>query len=202
MTVAAALVGILLIFIVLVDAFETIVLPRRVTRRFRVSGLFYRFTWLPWSAIGRRIRTLARLVNFLAFSSPLSLILLLGVWASTLIAGFALVHWAVGTRLNTPDGTTDFFSDLYLSGTTFFTLGFGDVTPTTPLGRTLAVIESGMGFAFLAVVIGYLPALNQAFSQREVRVSLLDERAGSPPTALELLRRHCQGDELAGIDLI
>ncbi len=52
------------------------------------------------------------------------------------------------------------------------------------------VLEAGMGFGFLAIVISYLPALNQSFSRREVNISLLDARAGSPPSALEILRRH------------
>jgi hypothetical protein len=202
MSVVAGLGGLFLIFIVLLDAFEAIVLPRRVTQRFRLSSFFYKYTWLPWSVIGRRIKSVDRRDNFLAFYGPLSLILLLAVWASALVVGFGLIQWALGTQVNTPGGTADLFTHLYLSGTTFFTLGFGDITPLGPWGRALSVIESGMGFAFLALVIGYLPALNQAFSQREVRVSLLDERAGSPPTALELLRRHCQGSDLAGIDQI
>ena len=58
------------------------------------------------------------------------------------------------------------------------------------IGRFLVAIESGMGFAFLALVIAYLPALNQSFSRREVSISLLDARAGSPPTASEMFRRH------------
>ena len=58
-------------------------------------------------------------------------------------------------------------------------------------GRALTVVEAGMGFGFLAAIISYLPAiLYQAFSSREVSISLLDARAGSPPTAGELLRRH------------
>jgi hypothetical protein len=64
------------------------------------------------------------------------------------------------------------------------------VLPQTPVSRLLVVIESGMGFAFLALVIGYLPALNQSFARREVSISLLDARAGSPPCASEMLRRH------------
>ncbi|MEX2237122.1 MAG: potassium channel family protein [Dehalococcoidia bacterium] len=78
----------------------------------------------------------------------------------------------------------------YFSGTTFFTLGLGDLSPGSGFGRTLTVVESGLGFAFLAAVIGYLPVLYQAFSRREISVSMLDARAGSPPTAGELLRRH------------
>ena len=77
-----------------------------------------------------------------------------------------------------------------MSGTTFFTLGLGDVVPRGATGRFLVVIESGMGFAFLALVIAYLPALNQSFSRREMSISLLDARAGSPPTAAEMFRRH------------
>jgi hypothetical protein len=50
------------------------------------------------------------------------------------------------------------------------------------------VIEAGIGFAFPALVIGYLPVLYQSFSRREVSITLLDARAGSPPSAEELLR--------------
>ncbi len=78
-----------------------------------------------------------------------------------------------------------------MSGTTFFTLGFGDVTPADPLGRMLAVAEAGIGFAFLASIIGYLPVLYAAFSRREIAISLLDASAGSPPSAAEGLLRVC-----------
>ena len=86
-----------------------------------------------------------------------------------------------------------------MSGTTFFTLGLGDVIPRTTLARVITVAEAGVGFGFLAVVISYLPTLYGAFSQRELNISLLDARAGSPPTAAELLRRHSQ---LAGTDVL
>jgi hypothetical protein len=58
------------------------------------------------------------------------------------------------------------------------------------MARLVTVIEAGCGFGVLALVIGYLPVLYQAFSRREVAISLLDARAGSPPSAVELLRRH------------
>jgi hypothetical protein len=77
-----------------------------------------------------------------------------------------------------------------MSGTTFFTLGLGDVVPRTGAARALTVIEAGTGFAFLALVISYLPVLYQAVSRREASISLLDARAGSPPSAGELLHRH------------
>ena len=77
-----------------------------------------------------------------------------------------------------------------MSGTTFFTLGLGDVAPRTGFAKALTVVEAGTGFAVLALVIGYLPVIYQAFSGREVAISLLDARAGSPPTAGELLWRY------------
>ncbi|HEY6871720.1 MAG TPA: potassium channel family protein [Geobacteraceae bacterium] len=190
MTILAAVIGATLILVVLWEGFETIVLPRRVTRRFRMTRFFYRRTWLPWAKMVRSFIPARRQETWLSVFGPLSLLLLLSIWAGVLITGFALLHWAIGSAIMTHDGSAGFLADLYLSGTTFFTLGLGDVIPRTTLARFFVVVESGMGFAFLALVIGYLPALNQSFARREVSISLLDARAGSPPTASGMLRRH------------
>jgi hypothetical protein len=128
--------------------------------------------------------------TWLSYFGPLSLLVLLSIWAIVLICGFALIHWALGSASLTMTGDAGILTDLYLSGSTFFTLGLGDALPHSTLARILVVVESGMGFAFLALVIGYLPALNQSFANREVSISLLDARAGSPPTASEMLSRH------------
>ncbi len=186
----AGIAGAGLMFLVLLDAFETIILPRRVTRRFRLTRFFYLATWKPWSAISRRFKHTKRRESYLGFFGPLSLILLLTMWALGLVFSFALLHWSAGSDLRFSDGQPGFLMDLYLSGTTFFTLGLGDVVPHTGIARVLTVSEGGLGFGFLAIVIGYLPVIYQAFSRREVSISLLDARAGSPPTAGELLRRH------------
>src|SRR5262249_42754273 len=107
-----------------------------------------------------------------------------------LIAGFAFLHWSLGTYLQRPGDAPSGLPDLlYFSGTTFFTIGYGDMVPQHGLGRFLAVFEGGVGFGFLAVVIGYLPGLYQAVSRREGTISLLDARAGSPPSAGQLLLR-------------
>jgi hypothetical protein len=189
-----AMVGaVTLILIILWDIFETIVLPRRVNRRLRVTAIVYRFTWLPWAALGRAFftRREGRRETFLSLYGPLALLFLLFVWACGLIVGFALVQWSLGSRLIAlGGGHPTFFTDLYMSGTTFFTLGLGDVAPSQGMARAATVIEAGCGFGVLALVIGYLPVLYQAFSRREVAISLLDARAGSPPSAVEMLRRH------------
>lgn len=188
--IAAFVLGTGLIALVLWDAFETIILPRRVTRRFRLTRLFYRYTWLLYSGLSSSSSPTRRQDAYLSFYGPLSLLTLVVLWAIGLVAGFAFLHCAFGAGVNDPHGTPDFFTDLYLSGTTFFTLGLGDVTPRAAVPRALVVIEAGTGFAFLALIIGYLPSLNQSFSRREVSISLLDARAGSPPTAAQMLLRH------------
>ncbi|HEY0323819.1 MAG TPA: potassium channel family protein [Pyrinomonadaceae bacterium] len=196
MNILAVIAGCVIIAIVLWDAFEAIILPRRVTRKIRLTRLFYLYTWIVLSAIARRMRSLKRREKYLSFFGPLSLIMLLLLWAVGLMFGFALIHWALGTKMGAPGespaAAISFATYFYMSGTTFSTLGFGDVVPVGTLGRFLAVMEAGMGFGFLAIVIGYLPVLYQAFSRREVNISLLDARAGSPSSAGELLRRHAE----------
>jgi hypothetical protein len=199
MSILAVIMGVALILIVLWDAFETVVFPRRVTRRIRLVRLFYRVTWRLWSAAVRALSTGKRQENFLSYFGPLSLPLLLGFWAAVLIFGFALLYWAPGHAIRTPEGAVGFGACLYFSGTTFFTLGLGDIVPFTATARALIVLEAGMGFGFLAIVISYLPALNQSFSRREINISLLDARAGSPPTATEIVRRHIQGNALEAL---
>jgi hypothetical protein len=181
--------GVAIILSVLLDAFETVVLPRKVQRAFRLTSWFYRNTWIPWVKIARHIRANNWRESFLGYFGPLSLIVLLVVWAIGLIFGFALVQYGVGEHVRLGNEPITFGILLYHSGETFFTLGYGDITPVSPLARMLAVMESGMGFAFLGVVVGYLPVIYSAFSSREVEISLLDARAGSPPSAGELLAR-------------
>src|SRR2546422_63219 len=173
-----AAVGALWIAVIMWDAFEAIVLPRRVTRRLRPARMFYRMTWRVWSAVPRRMPPGGRRETFLSFYGPLSLLVLLAAWAASLVTAFAMVQAGIGTRLNV-EGNGAFLDHLYLSGETFFTLGLGDVTPMSRVGRAVTVIEAGVGFGFLALVIGYLPVLYQSFSRRGVEITLLHARAGA-----------------------
>jgi hypothetical protein len=185
----ASIAGIVLIFIILMDAFETVVLPRRIKRHFRIASLFYKNTWGFWTRVGRHIKSANRREGFLAYFGPLSLIVLLGFWALGLIFGFACVQYGLGEHLTLANEKITFGKVVYLSGETFFTLGYGDITPNNAVARALAVMEAGLGFAFLAVVVGYLPVIYNSFATREIEISLLDARAGSPPSATEFLGR-------------
>jgi hypothetical protein len=196
-----AMVGALLVLAVLWETFETIVLPRRVTRQFRMTRLFYRYSWIPWRALARVRKNKKKRDAMLSYYGPLSLLMLLAFWAITMVFGFALIHYGDGEQISGVVYPNRFGNALYLSGTTLFTLGLGDVIPASPLGRFVTVLEGGIGFGFLALVIGYLPVLYQSFSRREVTISLLDARAGSPPTAIELIRRNT-GPKTCGFEAL
>jgi hypothetical protein len=178
------------------DAFQTIVLPRRPNGRLRITQLFFVATWRPWVAMAERARTKKVREQIYSVYGPLSLLLLLLLWAVLLICGFGMFYFSMRSPFGDVmmgHGTSawaQFGTDLYVSGTTLFTLGLGDVVPHSRLARALIIVESGVGLGFVALVIGYLPVLYQTFSRREVSVALLDARAGSPPNAAELLRRH------------
>ncbi|HEV7746795.1 MAG TPA: potassium channel family protein [Pyrinomonadaceae bacterium] len=202
MRLIAVIVGIALIVTILWDAFETIILPRRVTRRLRFTSIFYKTMWMICAGLVRAMHNRKRREKYLGTFGPLSLLMLLALWAAGLILGYALLHWGLQTRLNLPEESGQLATYLYISGETFFTLGYGDIVPKLSLGRAIAVIEAANGFGLLAIVIGYLPVLYGAFSRREVNIALLDARAGSPSSAAEMLRRHGESKHLHDLDVV
>jgi hypothetical protein len=201
MTLLGFVAGLALLALVLVDSFEATVLPRRVTHRFRFTRFFYRNSWDLWRRLGQLLPAGKYRESFLSVFGPLSLLILFALWLTGLLIGFALLYWALGLRLQPPDNEeVTFGTYLYWSGTTLVTLGFGDVLPRSGLARALSVLECGLGLMFLAVIISYLPVLFQAFSRREVTISLLDARAGSPPSAAQMLLRPAQAGNLAALE--
>ncbi|MDR3577564.1 MAG: potassium channel family protein [Anaerolineaceae bacterium] len=190
MRIIAFVGGLILILVVLLDAFETVVLPRRVSHRFRLTARFYDGTWNLWRAATRRWTSGRYRESVLAFYGPVAVLGLLVVWDVLLIFGFTGLLWSMEiSALNGPGQVLDFKTDLIASASSFITVGFGYITPSTLWGQGVLIVEGGMGLAFLALVIGYLPAVYQAFAQREANITMMDARAGSPPTAMEALRR-------------
>lgn len=200
MPLLALLFNLLLIAIVLWDAFETLVLPRTVSRRLRLTRLYFRATWSVWARAAALFRAERHRERFLAVFGPLSLLGLAEVWALGLVIAFAGLQWSTGSNLRPVTGGGRFIDDLYMSGTTFFTLGLGDLQPVGRVARFLTVAEAGTGFGFLALVIAYFPVLYQSFSRREAQLTLLDAWAGSPPAAAEVLERLAAHGELTALN--
>jgi hypothetical protein len=174
-------------------------LPHRVSHGFRFARFFYRGSWSLWRWLVSPVKNSRRRGTLLSLFGPLALLVLFTAWAIGLVIAFALVHWSLQTLTTAAGAARTFNEYFYFSGVTFFTLGYGDLTPAGDLGRFLAVIETGLGFGFLATIVSYHPVLTQAFSRREVVISLLDARGGSPPTAAQILIRTHKSQQSASL---
>ena len=181
--------GLLIWIGVIWDSFATMVLPRTVAPMRRLSGRFYHGSWRLWASIGRRIQTPDLRLSFFSVFGPLSVMLLLILWGFLIVFAFALIYFGLGSQFHANLGSLDFGSLLYMSGSTFLTLGLGDIISPHPLDRFIMIVEAATGFIFLGLVITYMPLLDQAYSVREVGNLLLHSRAGNPPSAIQLLHR-------------
>ena len=174
MRIVVGILGLALIALMLAEFFVAFMLPRRVKRDPRIARGIYRAVWRPWRAAGRALGPVAG-DTVLGLFGPFALLLELVVWAAGLMLGFACVEWGGGRRF-----------DFAFSAGTFLSAGF---EPLSTWQRVIGLLEAATGVGVLFIVIGYLPAVYTAFSRREIAVSQLSNRAGSPPSAGALLRR-------------
>jgi nitrate reductase NapE component len=190
-----AILGTILLLAVLQDAFEVMLLPRRVHRRIRFTRFYFQAVWAIWRGVALWLRAGSGRERFLSVFGALSMVILFALWAVGLITAFGFLEWAAQSSATSP-----LSEQVYMSGVTFFTLGYGDVVPHSGAARALSIVEAGTGIGLIAVVIGYLPVLYQLFSRREAHVIQLDARAGSPPTATTMLSRHPDPGGLGKLD--
>ncbi len=175
-----------------VEIFVAFLLPRRVKRDPRIVRSVFNYAWRPWRRLARMLPQQAA-DTMLGVYGPVGLLLNLVLWVAALMLGYACLQWAAGSHLM--DGhAVNFGNDLYFSAATMTTDGPASLAPQSTFARAIQVIDAGSGLAVLAIVIGYLPSLYQAFSRREATVSQLDARAGSPPSAGRLVIRSTQRD--------
>ena len=186
--------GVLIWWGVLWDGFASIVLPRTVDPTRLLSFRFTRWSWRLWASAGRRILQPGLRMNFLAVYGPLAVMLLLALWGGLMIVAFALIYHGLGPRFQAAAGPIGFGTLLYMSGSTFLTLGLGDITSADPVGRSFILLEAGSGYIFLALIITYMPLLDQAYGAREVGSLLIHSRAGRPPGAIRLLSHYAGTD--------
>jgi len=191
--------GTIVVLVTLWEAFETMILPRAIMRPGRVTHVFYRSThWLKRAVVrrtpGRKLRE-----TILAVYGPLSLLILVGLWATLIIVGFGLIHHGLGTHFKETGEPLTLGNLIYFSGSTFFTLGYGDLTPQGTVARGLAVLEAGLGFGMLAAVMGYLPVLYQAFSNREASILRLANRCGGKIDGVGLIVRYARNGNYEGL---
>jgi hypothetical protein len=197
------ILGLALIVVAVFDAFEAVVMPRTVTERLGLNRLVYLgFSWLRRSLV-RRMSPGGLREFLLRAHGPFALVFLIALWTGILIFGFALVQFGLRDPLVGEGGPARGFGDyVYMSGVTFFTLGYGDLSPVTGAGRLVSVVQSGTGFALLALTIGYLPAIYAEYTRRERGVTIFDARSGRTRTGGGLLLHHVRRGSLSHLGVL
>ncbi len=176
--VLAILAGAGLVLTTLSSAVGTFVLPRpapdRITRFVFLTTRFL-FSFPLKKAASFRDRD-----RILAWYAPLGLLMLVPVWYALILAGYSAIFWGL-------EGA-DLYTAFHQSGSSLFTLGFDTVKGWGI--SLLAFSEAMLGLVLVALLIAYLPTIYAAFSRREAAVTLLEVRAGNPPSAEQMLLRY------------
>lgn len=195
MGVVAVVVGFALVVAVLLDLTNTLVATRSVSGRYWLTRLLYVHSWSSLRKLGRLLGERQREVVFATFA-PVSALLLLSFWVSQQILGFGLIWWGIGGV----SGSESLLDSIYFSGVVYFTLGFGEIVPTETIPRAGVLIEALSGVLTTALVIGYLPALYSAYSEREQKLLMLDDGSEKRMTPTSLVMSRCYGGDPRAMD--
>lgn len=177
MRILLFLVGASIVLYTVAAAVRTFVLPR--SDNVRLTRAIFQAVRFVFNLRLRNVQTYEDRDRIMAFYAPVSLLTLSAVWQVCVLLGYTLMFFASG-------GLT-FHEAFRLSGSSLLTLGFfvsGDT-----LHLILEFSEAIIGLILIAILISYLPTMYSAFSQREAAVNKLVVRAGSPPSAIEMIER-------------
>lgn len=175
--IIAFILGALLVVVTLLSAVKTLVLPRAL-QDVITDSTFRSIRWLFNLLLRRSAQHQAR-DRLMAYYAPISLLVLLPVWLLLVTLGYTGMFWALGVQ--------GWYQAFLLSGSSLLTLGFAKAANLIQL--CLVYSEATIGLLLIALLIAYLPTMYAAFQRRESSVSLLEVRAGSPPSAVEMLKR-------------
>jgi hypothetical protein len=188
-----AAVGVFVVVGVLFDVFQSMVTPRPVAGRVRVSRYLIRCLWYVVRWISFRIDNVGRREALLGSFGPFSVLAELFTWVVLLLLGYGLIIDSMRDQIKpTPPGFGD---SLYFAATSMLTIGFGDYVATRAAARAVATLAGATGLGMFALVITFLYSLTQAFQRREIAVVTLEAGAGAPPSGVTLLETYA----LAGI---
>lgn len=173
------LIGLAVTLNTLMSAIGTFVVPR--SHQDRLTRVVFSITRIIFQGLSHVVaaNSYRQRDRILAFYAPVSLLALLPVWYALVAIGYTCMFWAIGVPT--------WFEAFRESGSSLLTLGFAPMEdlPQTILGLSEAVI----GLMLVALLIAYLPSMYNAFQRRELAVTLLEVRAGSPPWAINMLER-------------
>ncbi len=185
MTVAEIAAGVVIVAAVFYDLFQSVALPRPAIGKLYLAQALIIRVWRAWRWLMTRGSRIDKRENRLAIFGPLSLLLLLAIWAVTLMLGYGLI--IDGLREQFRPAPTNFPTSLWVSGSTLLPLAYGDIVPVGVWARLFILAETATGVGLIALVISLLFALYASFQQREELVVTLDALAGAPPSGLYIL---------------
>jgi fumarate reductase subunit D len=177
--------GLTLVVLTLYSALSTFVLPR--SARSLITRVIFTRLRAVFDFLLRFTKTYRRRDAIMAYYAPIGLMPLLPAWYLLIALGYTAIYWALDAG--------DLITSFELSGSSLFTLGVVD--PHGLAQNAWAFSESMLGLLLVAVLIAYLPAMYAAFSRREQAVNMLEVRAGTPPSAVEMLLRF---NRIHGLD--
>ena len=184
---AEIIIGVAIVAIIINDVFQTVIVPRAVSRRWRPSGYWTRSMWRGFIAISQRLHNSKAREIVLSRYAPLTLVVSMTLWVTLLIFGYGTIFYGLRSQIK-PE--PDYWNAVYFAGTSLLTIGYGDVVAADGIARFFAILSGATGFAVVAIVTSYLFALFGAFQQREVFVLTVGTRAGAPPSGVELLAAY------------
>jgi len=175
--IIAFLLGLAVVLGTISSALSTFVVPRSV--RSSLNRILFVVLRRILEGLMRFARTFEQKDAIFAYYAPIGLMLLVPTWYVLMTIGYAAMYWSLGVG--------DIFTDIRLSGSSLLTLGFAASDRFAV--NLLVFSEATLGLILVALLIAYLPTMYSAFSRREEFVNLLEVRAGSPPSSVEMLLR-------------
>ncbi|MGJ3237214.1 MAG: hypothetical protein ACFE0Q_00765 [Anaerolineae bacterium] len=182
--IAIALLGIYLIYFTISTTIRVFVLPRGENAW--LARQIFRIFYQIFLFFAYKKKTYAERDTVLALFAPVVLLVQPLIYLALIVLGFAPLYWVLDPR---PLTLFTFEEAFFLSGSSLMTLGFATVAAHNIPLQILTFLQAAMGMIFVALVIAYLPTIYSAFSAREALVAMLEVRAGSPPSGVEMLKR-------------
>ena len=192
----AVVVGLVMVVSVLTDMVNTLVTTQTRRGRFWLTTMLYTRSWAVLRAVVGRIDSERRREAIMGTFAPVSVLLLLCAWVAQQVVGFGLIWWGLGGI----GGAESLGDEIYYSGVVYFTLGFGELVPVETIPRFGALIEAFCGVLTTALVIGYLPSLYSAYSERERKLMTLDDGNEGRITPTNLILSRCPDGDTSGLE--